>query len=386
MTASIYAKHTRRAMTLVEMLVVVGIIVLLAAITVPAIRPMLESQAIREGGRTVHGALTQARLRAIELQRPCGIRFERYADHQDNSTTCVRMYQLESPPPYGGLSTTARVVLKQTATRGLYEIHFKWNDGDVDPNEVSAWKKLIDDGDEIQFNYQGRRYRIDAFNSTGPSSGDIKLDSALDWTDPDSAFMQDTTKHPLDKANKGLPFTVFRGPEVASTKPIVLRNGAVVDLHESGFGDSGRQLHVTDQTPADPHPVDIIFSPSGAVDTVHFEHWTDHDNDPATPDIVVNTKSRRTDMIFLNVGRWDRTFHDGAASGTFNWKAEPEDGLRNHQDMGNLWVVISPKTGLVTMNSVNFEDNSGGLDSPLNTDMPESRRKAQRVQQSMGGR
>ena len=89
----------RRGVTLVELLVVVGIMLLLAAITIPSMQGLTEGRRVREAARAVNVYFGRARSRAIESGRPCGVMFERL-ERQPNA--CVVLRQAEVPPPYSG--------------------------------------------------------------------------------------------------------------------------------------------------------------------------------------------------------------------------------------------------------------------------------------------
>ena len=65
MTREHKARERRRAFTLVEMLVVLGIITFLAAVTVAAIWPFMSGQALSGGARTLQAMIYQARAYAI---------------------------------------------------------------------------------------------------------------------------------------------------------------------------------------------------------------------------------------------------------------------------------------------------------------------------------
>ena len=65
--------HKRRAFTLVEMLVVIGIIVLVASVTIPMMAPFYKHQAMRAGARTTQAMLFQARSTAINERTLAGV-------------------------------------------------------------------------------------------------------------------------------------------------------------------------------------------------------------------------------------------------------------------------------------------------------------------------
>ena len=97
-----------RAFTLVELLVVVVIVLLVSAVTLPAIIPALSHRQVSEGARLLQGQLVQARDTAIRFNAPRGVRFlpdPTYA----NSTSILaynRMLPIEPGPEYSnGLAT-----------------------------------------------------------------------------------------------------------------------------------------------------------------------------------------------------------------------------------------------------------------------------------------
>ena len=97
MTRAVAAR--RRAMTLVELLVVVAIMLMLAAVAIPAMRPSMEGRKTREAARAINVYLSSARNRAIESGRPVGVQIER--DIASNlSLAGVTLYQVEVPLPY----------------------------------------------------------------------------------------------------------------------------------------------------------------------------------------------------------------------------------------------------------------------------------------------
>lgn len=69
--------RARRAFTLVELMVVVGIILLLVTLTVPAIGPMMASNEESQAVSTINGLLTAAQATAQATGVPVAVRFER---------------------------------------------------------------------------------------------------------------------------------------------------------------------------------------------------------------------------------------------------------------------------------------------------------------------
>ena len=71
------AGRGRSGYTLIEMMVVIGIIVLVVAVTMPAIGPMLSSNQQMQAVNMVNGMLTTAQTLALARGTPVAIRFER---------------------------------------------------------------------------------------------------------------------------------------------------------------------------------------------------------------------------------------------------------------------------------------------------------------------
>src|SRR5690349_3780981 len=67
--------HVRNAFTLLEMLVVMGIIVLLLVALIPAVGPLSKSSGRKGAVNTVLGTIEQARAQAIKSGRPTYVVF-----------------------------------------------------------------------------------------------------------------------------------------------------------------------------------------------------------------------------------------------------------------------------------------------------------------------
>ena len=156
----------RRAVTLVELLVVVTIMLLLAAFAIPTIRPLTEGRRIREATRAIDVFLTQAKTRATVIQRPVGVVFERFRQLDANGNpvyhteACNVLRMVEIPPPYAGDFIDSRVRIQNWTTSAGNYIVLK-----VMVQYLSLSNGLLRRGDCIQFNYQGPIYTI--INDTG---------------------------------------------------------------------------------------------------------------------------------------------------------------------------------------------------------------------------
>jgi len=276
---------SRRGATLIEMLVVIMILVILAGVAVPVMRPAMQGRRPREAARAVNVYLSSARNRALETGRLCGVMLQRM-DNQAGASMVLQ--QVEMPLPYAGsdLSSSAQVQLSVSN-----------NTATVTANLIGQFNPaLVSPGDLIQFNGQGPWYTIS--NPGPPIIASIRLRAGqmLPW--PTGGF------------SPPVPYQILRQPTASAASPLQLPMGMVVDLDFSGtdaasFGS------------ADSLPVYILFSGNGSLERVRY----------GGSSVCV------VDPLYLLIGRNDKV---GDATNP-NW-----------QDMNNLWVTINPQTGMIT--------------------------------------
>jgi len=415
----------RRGVTLVELLVVIGIMLILATIAIPAMRPLTEGRRVREAARAINVYLGRARSRAIESGRPCGVMFERL-ERQPNA--CVLLRQAEVPPPYSG-ETSDSAVRPYAQAGGFVRVRIRYG---------QFASGLVRRGDTVRLNRQGPFYSIvDYLSDNNPADSvsppadpgeDFPLDAnnqfidfytgaVFDPADPEQwvsnrcltlAVSSDSVSAlPWGSASIPVPFEILRQPVASAGAPLQLSRGAVIDLDASGL-DRRLPFQLVDPSAPDNPPVNplplplplplgdprswpviVMFSPNGSIDSVyHYELLYD------TSGAVVGgryTARRAVEPIHLMVGKWERIPpQPGLASQT-------DDGLPNWQDATNLWLAISPQTGLVTVAepSTYYVDSTDGelkdnYDPVTNLSVPatlyDSRRLARQAQVSKGGR
>jgi type II secretory pathway pseudopilin PulG len=296
-------------MTLIELLIVVSLLLLLVIFAIPAVRPGLDAQRLREAARMVNVFLGNARNRAEESGRPYGVEIERVASQPLAS---VRLYQVEVPPPYGGDLQNSTIAISATGVVTFPRGDFPYNPG------------LIRTGDMLKLNYQGNVWVITAITpdpATTPDPNPPAAPLTRTWT-----FSSATTlAMPYANGPVVLPFQIFRQPVRTAVAPVVLPRNTAIDLAYSGTSLTP-QAGVGDLS----SPVRLLFSPNGAVDRVWWQTgagggWL-----------------RSADPTYLLVGRRDRVSVNTAAPNS----SPAEDGLTNLQDLNNFWIAIQPQTGL----------------------------------------
>lgn len=300
----------RRGVTLVELLIVISVLVVLAAVAVPTMQPALESRRIRETARALNVYLSAARNRAMETGRPCGVMLQRFTG---DPACCMLLEQAEEPPAYGGDTITARaqVRLQGISPRGIATVG-----ATLGPTDFNT--ALVTVGDRVRFNRQGPLYTVVGMNAGaagGPRmtlAADVGPGGLVPWT---------------GNFSRPVPYEVFRAPKKAPASPMQVPAGAAIDLACSGMGVAGQWASPPD--PNDTRPVVIMFSPSGEVERVYCQH-----PEPGTGNPIYGP-ARPVFPIFLLVGKREKV-------------GEPQDSqLSNWRDLTNLWVTINPRTGLV---------------------------------------
>jgi len=294
-------------MTLVELLVVVAIMVLLLAVSVPMLRPMLESQKTSNAAQVLAGAFKHARTKAIHEQRGYGIRLIPF---ETAPNTAVQLHLQKS-----GTAITDVV--------NPPEVRVKVEDGVIIPYRFQAgvWKQtdwtglngkvLLDfeEGYRIQFNRLGRSLKY------SEEDGGFKLDSPYDKLNlPEDDLGNDAMEYRISKQEEGVSFGWL--------PPIVMPRGTIVDLAFSG-GEDDKVVPLT-FSPGD--EVIVMFSPAGYVDQLHVirnGEWEEY---------------KVNEALYFCVGDWDRQVDA-------NGNTLAEDGKSNLAAPATYWVTLHPKTG-----------------------------------------
>lgn len=348
MIRRIQPRKMRNGVTLIELLVVGTLMLTLAAVSVPAIKPMMEAQVTASAASSVSTYLNRARARAMTTGRPCGVVFEcfegTYDSVQDEGSACLILRQVEVPPLYTGLDDNAVVDLGSVYT--IPDHSSPYCGLRVCALITAAdkyWASMVGEEKEplIQLNHIGPYYPI--YKKNG-SYYIVEI--------PELKF----------PTRSGVPFKVMRDPRPTMTAPIGLTKGAVVDLefsgNESGTFEPGGN-------------VIVMFSPSGEVQYVE------------------DKKGRYipTETLYFLIGRWDRICALG-----YEWDPVlneyvtiTDDGLWNYEDASNYWLTINPRTGLVTTAEVNQPLTYTNNKDVVNNKIYESREFARRSKRNLGG-
>lgn len=209
-------RRDRPGFTLIEMLIVVGIVLVLAVIAVPITLRMMERDNVSEGAKIVMGAIGRAKGLALHDRNAAGIRLLVVNGRAE------QIEFIEDPGPFNEGYVTANGM---TVTNGVLGFSFAG---------------LVRGGDTIEFNGGGQVYQI-AQDPTGPT---LTLARPVAYPVPAPSSGQSN-------------YRIFRQPQpVAGEKPIKLPADVIIDVTASlGW----------ERPPPPGGHYDILFGPSGRV-------------------------------------------------------------------------------------------------------------------------
>lgn len=309
-------------MTLVELLIVMGIIVLLMAASIKLAQPAFQGRKVREAARQLNAFFAGAKARASERGRPFGVWFKRTPG---NLNECVEVYQAEIPPPYVGDLLEARVGFRLDTVNPMDPFYRLVFDTAQCGQLFSAYQPLVGPGETfwIKFDFRGQ---VQTAIRLAPNDADTSDDFRLLGSPPAVGAA------PHDRVK----FQIYLQPRQSLVTPLDLPNGTAIDLSWSGLGALGTQFDAWNAPPAmgatpppDTNPVILLFSPGGSVELVYSRG---------------GSSSPVSEIHFL-VGRNDTI----AALDVSNPVGPPNPrAAANLQDQESLWVTVGHRTGAVT--------------------------------------
>jgi prepilin-type N-terminal cleavage/methylation domain-containing protein len=340
-----------RAFTLIELLIVIGIMLILVMLAATTMRPDVEGRRIRESARSVNVYLASARNRAMETGRPAGVIFRRLG----GANGSMDIDQCEVPPNYCG-ETEYAVAAVQAVTGPPAYVSAVFYDDYTTTTVSELPPGIVQPGDLIQFNLQGPMYRIlDDSGAGGMPANKVQIVNGVKYVVTDSsqplhATIAEITQNTLIPVwTVRMPYRIFRAPMKGAAQPLELPAGAIVDFTASGehpappaapplapryrFGDGGGD-------------VAILFSPTGGIDKIYVGGANGGSFMP-------------TNLIYLLIGKREKLLNPYQAGNT------NPDTMTNYQDQNNMWVVINPQTGLINTEPLALS-GSGNEQSAVN--------------------
>ncbi len=372
----------RRGLTIVELLVVLGITMLLAAIVLPTVKESIRDRRATSAAVQARAFFDAARIRAISRNREVAVVIERRIPNPAGSAVRlqdryrnagVSLSMAEVLPPYRGDFEDAKAILfplPVTAPPGFtrFEIDLLRN-----PNA----KFMITIGDTISLAGRSERFEI-AYLDDSQILGDVPA-NFNDQSAPGPAhFLYVIIKNPgplvqspqstiiksvVNFPTQPLSFKVYGKPRRLFFKPIDLPKQMCIDLSLSGIGldtsptnaglvpgfsiPNGSTLAAT--TPL--HPVYIVFGADGTLSRIFTD--LDLDNDGIwtltqvvpTSDIYLAIGKSEQIQSFAALSIWDNGTSTSIRSAI---SSRDKDFKWNLSDSGLQWVKIGLSSGQVS--------------------------------------
>ncbi|RCS54554.1 hypothetical protein DTL42_05295 [Bremerella cremea] len=324
-------------MTIVELLVVMGILVVLMGIAATAVKTGTRGKKQREAARQVNSYIASAQARAMQLGRPAGIEIVRnvsdssgdgiitFADDTGVSNSSLLMYTLETPPPYAGDELNSRLdVSNSSGTVTLSDPNARY----ASATGLLTANQMV----EIRLDYRGPRY-----TATVSQVSPLQLQFTLPAND-----------QTIFPSHGKVACQIFLPPQRSSATPLQLPSDMCIDLTCSGVGNTGNQF--ANWNSGVHNSVRFTFSPKGNVDKVST---------------VNGTWGRPGGNIHLLVGKYDHAVDTIAVMQTENideTNSMTFPGLNyldyinpadpkletNLADGTSMWVSVNHLTGQIT--------------------------------------
>ncbi len=291
--------ETRRGFTLIEMLLVMSIMLVLAAMVIPKLRVVTADRKIREAARVVESMFATARDDAM-VNGFAGIEIVRNPNYTNGATKLFRMRIL---PPYAGDFVGDVASVSQNAMTLNFE--FQLPVGASYPPPINDYAV----NDFVQFNLRGPLYRI----SGAPVGGPYVLDVDLSY-------------QVVPPLAVGVPFKIFRKSVRVVSSEVNLPRGQYIDLALSGFGIPA--LTGTDS-------VAVMYDTHGAIERFYPTYVTGG---------AASTGFLPPAPLFLLVA-----------------SDEEANGIAPLDNISNLWITVNQTNGAV--NTSEMGANTGSLDA-----------------------
>lgn len=384
--------------TVIELLIVMGIIVIVAAVTLPTLKGLLSGRKIAEASNLVSSFAASAKSRAISTGRPVALIIDRARYDEAGglalNNMATRLSIGEVFPAYSGDWEGATGTLQDLVTIAAWEagrfdaidIPLAQAATLVDLNSTPpVSNNMVQPGDLIEIGGSREKFFIASPDGgTTPAVQVVGSGAAsvvrIHFNNPSET----TVGTPLQEGaltvadagpNHQRTFRIYRRPSKSLAGGISLPRGTCIDLHFSGCGQTGRQFSSDTIQPVGgnnpyPHagfsnygPIYLVFSPDGQVSSWFVQ------NRPFNYASPTLQRGYPTGLIHLLVGAVDQVVETTRAIPNL----EQADAVRtsltvseeytsNLMDAENNWVTINPYTGSITTSSM------GGVQTPIPSD------------------
>lgn len=347
----------QEAYTLVELLIVIMIAILLAVVTLPAAKQMMEDARPREASRILNSTIVTSQARAQSTGRPVGVEFVLQRMNDPGAMTavyqCTQLYMCEVPALYAGDTTSAVATVDLTSGMGgIYNLFFQ----DQVPNNLTMPPNTGSDNTTATISHL-----TDIAPKTPGGTGgaedlfEIRFDHRGPWyTARRSQMMNNAfqismgSNYPIAAGStmgnwRYASFQIRRPPQRVGNA-VELPRGTCIDMAYSGVGTQGIEFGVATA-------LRMMFSPNGSIHSLTMAQPGMSQPGMMMPPPVVSTSPALGTVHFLvGVSNKINVPLDPSATHTLVMY-DPE--YSNLADGNALWVSISRSTGIVTTNENN---------------------------------
>ncbi|MBX3422561.1 MAG: prepilin-type N-terminal cleavage/methylation domain-containing protein [Pirellulaceae bacterium] len=400
---------TRGGLTLVELLMVMGILTILASISLTAARSLMRGNKVSQAAILVKQYLQNAQIRAVTNGRPVAVFFDRVSPYGDTNSnpipsnyTVTRLQFGEVFPPYMGDDLNASGILSDVPLVVMAD-GFTTRPADQHADMISipfsqvasgfSVNGFLKPGDWIEFVGHEGKFRIESItripNDANPSQVQVHFfNPPSEYNDLlhkkvlrgyplhnvyEVGLSASPTLLPISSTTTEVKFRIYRQPTKSLVGAITLPRGACVDLSLSGIGvaDSGAgggayglaQVSARIDgfaTPADHSRVGIVFDGQGRVSYLMHE---DRVNGTQLPPRFSEVNSN----LYLMVGRADQVLPGHSSSNPNVTAAAQIAALQqaggelppsNLLDLENVWISCNPFTGEIKSSPLAAVDES----------------------------
>jgi prepilin-type N-terminal cleavage/methylation domain-containing protein len=348
----------RRGMTLVELLIVISIFVILAAVLLPTMKNLLKDRKGNQAAIQVRSFLVAAQARAIGRGREVAVVLERntkYGDSDINRNAVTRLSLAEVLPPYRGDLENSTVALGSSTVVPYNTGHVNLAVFDLSQNPTASY--FLNVGDRIAFDDRPERYEIVNVATSGTVA------SVTFWNQPYNYSYVGTNRQSTSPRSAVVPliagahkFRIYSRPRRMFSKPLDLPKGTCIDLSVSGVGQAGYDF-AADALGDNVggaldyfKPIYLVFNPNGALSTVYANSLDVTDTTFPFNHLATFERFMPNGSIYLLVGKIDqvtRVHYERELQS----KVDNETFVPNLADFSSYWVKIAPDSGQIALSS-----------------------------------
>jgi prepilin-type N-terminal cleavage/methylation domain-containing protein len=355
------ARRPRSAYTLAEMLVVMTIMLILVAITLPAIKNVMQGGNSRESSRQLNAYFAMAKARALQTGRPCGVMMmcDLPLGLSEPGTglngmplwptkLVTKLYLAEVPQPYSGstIGARGRIYYTNSPTNTIAEfVPLQVGLNTPDPSEYAVINSLIPNLEAffVRFDFKGAWYLCQRQDINGTTHYLYQF-----LTQAGTVLPQPPGLALLAGTSMGYSYQIVRLPRRIGNA-LELPTGTCIDVQYSGIGPTDLPsnqiaygMYPNPATTLTPPPgiyplrrLTVMFLPDGGIESIYLN------DSPFQPPTTAHFLIGRSDKINPN------PTSVGSTNSHPSTIAMYDPALSNLADPQSLWVSVSRSTGNV---------------------------------------